>query len=110
VTNPARVEHRAALRVALETSLRTRTAEEWIAVFTAANIPAGRVNSVAQAIELAESLGLDAVAQTSAVAPDGSRQNLRSIATPISFSLTPPLYDAPPPGVGEHQDATWLPR
>lgn len=110
VTNPARVEHRAALRVALETSLRTRTAEEWIAVFTAANIPAGRVNSVAQAIELAESLGLDAVAQTSAVAPDGSRQNLRSIATPISFSLTPPRYDAPPPGVGEHQDATWLPR
>lgn len=110
MTNPERVANRVALRAALEVPLRSRTAEEWITAFTASNIPAGRVNSVGQAIELAESLGLGMIAETPAVAPDGTTQTLRSIATPIDFSLTPPHYQMPPPGVGEHQSATWLPR
>lgn len=110
VSNPQRVAHRAELRATLEQRLRTRTAEEWIAAFTAANIPAGRVNTIDQAIELAESLGLDPVARTEAEAADGTRHALRSIATPISLSATPASYRVPPPGVGEHQDAAWLPR
>lgn len=108
-TNPDRVANRVALRAALEVPLRSRSAEEWITAFTAANIPAGRVNTIGQAIDLAESLGLDIVAETPATAPDGSSQTLRSIATPISFSGTPASYQAPPPGIGEHQGATWLP-
>mgnify|MGYP003520145080 FL=1 len=109
-TNPERVANRVALRAALEVPLRSRTAEEWITAFTTANIPAGRVNSIGQAIDLAETLGLDIVAETPATAPDGSAQTLRSIATPIGFSETPASYQAPPPGIGEHQGATWLPR
>ena len=106
-TNPERVAHRAELRAALEAPLRERSAEEWITAFTAANIPAGRVNTIGQAIELAESLGLDPVARTPAQAPDGTEHVLRSVATPIALSETPARYDAPPPGVGEHQDADW---
>jgi crotonobetainyl-CoA:carnitine CoA-transferase CaiB-like acyl-CoA transferase len=109
-TNPQRVAHRVELREALEQRLRTRAAEEWIEAFTAANIPAGRVNTIGQAIELATSLGLDPVAETQATAPDGTSRVLRSIATPISLSATPASYRVPPPGVGEHQDAAWLPR
>ncbi|WP_336660948.1 CaiB/BaiF CoA transferase family protein [Leucobacter sp. USHLN153] len=109
-TNPQRVAHRAELRSAIEEVLRTRSAAEWIEAFTAANIPAGRVNTIAQAFELAESLGLGAVATTRATAPDGSTQELRSVATPISLSATPARYEVPPPGIGEHQDADWLPR
>ncbi|WP_053382847.1 CaiB/BaiF CoA transferase family protein [Leucobacter celer] len=109
-TNPQRVAHRVELREALEQRLRTRAAEEWIEAFTAANIPAGRVNTIGQAIELATSLGLDPVAETQATAPDGTSRVLRSIATPISLSATPASYHVPPPGVGEHQDAAWLPR
>ncbi|QZY51451.1 CaiB/BaiF CoA transferase family protein [Leucobacter tenebrionis] len=109
-SNPDRVAHRAELRAALEGPLRTRPAAEWIDAFTAANIPAGRVNSIAQAFELAQSLGLDPVAETPATGPDGARHVLRSVATPISLSETPARYEAPPPGVGEHQDAAWLPR
>ncbi|QIM17198.1 CoA transferase [Leucobacter insecticola] len=109
-TNPERVANRVALRAALEVPLRTRSAAEWIEAFTAASIPAGRVNTIGQAIDLAQSLGLDIVAETPATAPDGSTAKLRSIATPISFSATPARYQAAPPGVGEHQDATWLPR
>ena len=106
-SNPQRVAHRVELRAALEVPLRTRPAEEWITAFTAANIPAGRVNTIAQAIELAESLDLAPVAETPAVAADGTPHTLRSVALPISLSGTPARYSAPPPGVGEHQDATW---
>ncbi len=105
--NPQRVAHRVELRAALEAPLRTRPAEEWIAEFTRANIPAGRVNTIAQALELAEELDLAPVAQTPALAADGTEHLLRSVALPISLSETPARYSAPPPGVGEHQDADW---
>ncbi|WP_240423094.1 CaiB/BaiF CoA-transferase family protein [Leucobacter sp. wl10] len=109
-SNPQRVAHRAELRATLEERLRTREAAHWIDALTAASVPAGRVNTIAQAIELAESLGLDPVARTDAAAPDGARHVLSSIATPISLSGTPAAYRLPPPGVGDHQHAGWLPR
>ena len=109
-TNPQRVAHRVELRAELETALRERSAAEWIDAFTAANIPAGRVNSISQALDLAETLGLDPVATTTATAGDGSEHALRSVATPISLSETPARYEVPPPGVGEHQGARWLAR
>lgn len=107
IDNPTRVAHRAELRELLEARLRARPAAEWIEAFTAANIPAGRVNTIGQAIELAESLGLGMVAETRAVGSDGAAQTLRSIATPISFSETPTSYGTPPPGLGEHDGASW---
>lgn len=109
-TNPDRVANRAELRVLLTERLRMRPAGEWIDAFTEANIPAGRVNTIAQAIELAESLGLDPIAETTALDEAGTKQTLKSIAMPIHFSRTPPHYDAPPPQVGEHQGATWRER
>lgn len=108
MTNPARVANRADLRRSLEERLKTRSAQEWIDEFTAANIPAGRVNTIAQAIELAETLGLGMVAQTPARSSDGSEHILRTIATPIEFSVTPARYGSPPPALGEHDaDADW---
>ncbi|WP_053386591.1 CaiB/BaiF CoA transferase family protein [Leucobacter japonicus] len=109
-TNPQRVAHRVELRAAIARALSARSAAEWIDACTAANIPAGRVNSIAQALELAGELGLEPVAETAARAEDGTMQTLRSVATPISFSATPAQYHVPPPGIGEHQDAAWLPR
>lgn len=106
--NPSRVAHRAALRALIETRLRDRTATEWIEALTRETIPAGRVNTVAQAIELAESLGLGAVVRTPAQGPDGETSLLSSIATPIGLSETPATYGTPPPGLGEHDGADWL--
>lgn len=105
--NPSRVAHRAELREALEGRLATRSAAEWIDAFTESNIPAGRVNTIGQAIELAETLGLDMVAETEAEAANGSTEIVRSIAMPISFSETPAKYHAPPPQLGAHNGATW---
>lgn len=109
-TNTIRVAHRDELRRELETRLGEKNAADWIKAFTAASIPAGRVNTIAQAIELAADLELGMVAETTATASDGSTQKLRSIATPISFSRTPARYGAPPPHLGEHDGATWWPR
>ena len=105
--NPSRVAHREELREMLERQLAARTAAEWTADLTAANVPAGRVNSISQALDLAESLGLDIVAETPAIAPDGTTRTVRTVATPISFSRTPAEYSAPPPHLGEHEGAEW---
>ncbi|KKI16969.1 MULTISPECIES: CaiB/BaiF CoA transferase family protein [unclassified Leucobacter] len=110
VDNPSRVAHRLELKALLEGLLAARPAGEWIDAFTAANIPAGRVNTIAQALDLAETLGLEPVAETRATDADGQERVLRSVATPISFSATPSRYSAPPPGLGEHAGAEWLPR
>ena len=108
--NPSRVANRAVLKELLEQRLRTREATEWIEMFTAAKIPAGRVNTIGQAFELAESLGLNPIAETQATGLDGNTHTLRSVAMPIDFSETPPNYDLPPPGVGEHSGARWKSR
>lgn len=108
--NESRVAHRAELREELESRLRTRPATDWLPEFADRKVPAGRVNSVAQALELAESLGLDPVAKTPALAPDGTMHPVRTVANPVGLSLTPARYTSPPPGLGEHDGATWLPR
>lgn len=108
--NPSRVAHRAELRELLLARLRSRPAQDWIEALTAEQIPAGRVNTIAQAFDLAESLGLGMIAETRASGPDGEPRILRSVATPISLSATPARAAGPPPGLGEHQAAEWLPR
>lgn len=110
VSNPARVAHRNELKALIESKLRGRSAAEWIDDLTAVKVPAGRVNTIAQAIELAESLELGMIAQTPAADTEGEMHLLRSIATPISFSATPASYGTPPPTLGEHDGADWLPR
>ncbi len=108
--NPSRVAHRAELRGLLLDRLRERPAAEWIDAFTAEQVPAGRVNTIAQAFELADVLGLGLVVETPALDPDGRECVVRSVATPISLSGTPVRATMPPPGLGEHQAARWLPR
>lgn len=106
-TNPDRVANRIALRAALEARLVTESAAFWVDRCTARNIPAGRVNTVHQAIELARSLGLDPVAETTGATEDGTRATIHTIANPIDLSHTPAQYDLAPPHAGEHQGADW---
>jgi crotonobetainyl-CoA:carnitine CoA-transferase CaiB-like acyl-CoA transferase len=92
-TNAARVAARDALVEQLESRLATRPAAEWVQALTAARVPAGRVNSIAEAFALAERVGLNPIA--SIPRPEGGA--VRLARNPIALSQTPPTYRLPPP-------------
>jgi len=100
-TNAARVAQREQLTAALGTVLRTRGAEEWFATLTAAGVPCGPINDVAQAMAFAESLGLEPIIDV-----DGSAQ----VANPLRLSATPVSYRHRPPTLGgdEQEILAWL--
>jgi len=87
-TNPARVTHRIALNARLEELLRAAGADEWQRRLTAVGVPCGPINDLAQAVALAESLGLAPVVEVGGVP---------TVANPISLSQTPPTYRSAPP-------------
>ncbi|MFJ7911195.1 CaiB/BaiF CoA transferase family protein [Kitasatospora sp. NPDC096204] len=105
-TNSDRVAHVTALARELTARLERRTAAEWFAVLTPLGVPCGPVNDLAEAFDLADSLGLHPRAPLPG--PDG--RPLELVANPIGLSRTPPRYQLPPPRLGEHtaELAAWL--
>ena len=75
-TNAARIENRGPMRDALEDRLAARPAAEWAQSLTAARVPAGVVNDIAGAFELARELGLEPV--VSIEREDGTTIELRA--------------------------------
>lgn len=102
-TNEARVEHRAELRATLEPLIASRAATQWITLLTTARVPAGTVNTVAEAFAFAKSLGLDATA--TAIDPSTGRRSTQPI-NPIHLNTAPAFAPTPPPLLGEHE-ARW---
>jgi crotonobetainyl-CoA:carnitine CoA-transferase CaiB-like acyl-CoA transferase len=84
--------------------MSTRTADEWVRLLTDARVPAGRVNTVLEAFDLADSLGLDGIVE---ITDPASGAINRQVASALRLSETPPGYRWPPPRLGEHQNATW---
>jgi crotonobetainyl-CoA:carnitine CoA-transferase CaiB-like acyl-CoA transferase len=97
LTNPLRVQNRDALRVQLEARLAARVAAEWVPLMTEARIPAGAVNDIAGAFELAQTLGLTPIVEMPGLY--GSRLHLTR--NPIALSKTPPSYRTSPPDLPE---------
>jgi crotonobetainyl-CoA:carnitine CoA-transferase CaiB-like acyl-CoA transferase len=93
--NRARVEHREALTHELVQRLRSAPATEWAARLTDARVPAGVVNDIAGAFELARTLGLQPIIDVPG--PDGSVVPLTR--NPIGLSRTPPSYRSAPPAL-----------
>ena len=100
-TNSARVEHREALVAEMTTIFAAQTAAEWAKRLTAAGVPAGPVNKIDEAYELAEQLGLEPVVELDGV---------RSARSPMRFSRTPVEPTRRPPRLGEHSEQlrAWL--
>ncbi len=106
--NAERVAHRDHLHAELEAALARDTAASWTARLTAARVPAGLVNDVAEAIAFAGSLGLHPVVEIPETHAAGAVH--RSIADPIGLAASAPAYRTPPPALGEHDGADWLDR
>jgi crotonobetainyl-CoA:carnitine CoA-transferase CaiB-like acyl-CoA transferase len=94
-TNELRVANRDALRVELEQRLATRTRREWSDLLVAAGVPAGPVQTIAEAFSLAGALGLEVVDETDGV---------RTVTFPARLSETPATVRLRPPDLDEHGD------
>ncbi|MBF4635695.1 CoA transferase [Agreia pratensis] len=95
--NASRVAHRDELAVFITRQLAGRSAEEWFALMSEHDVPAGPINTIDQAFEFAEKLGLDPVRQIDGVA---------QVANPIRLSETPAEYRSAPPALGHHEKET----
>jgi crotonobetainyl-CoA:carnitine CoA-transferase CaiB-like acyl-CoA transferase len=94
VGNRARVDNREALTHELVARLRSRPAAEWAALLTDARVPAGVVNDIAGAFELARTLGLQPTVDVPGSEPGSTVSLTRN---PIGLSRTPPSYRTAPP-------------
>jgi crotonobetainyl-CoA:carnitine CoA-transferase CaiB-like acyl-CoA transferase len=94
-TNAQRVRNRESLRAALGRCLVRRPAKAWVHDLTNARVPAGVVNDISGAFELAASLGLEPIVE--APRDDGARVPLTR--NPIRLSATPPTYRSAPPAL-----------
>jgi crotonobetainyl-CoA:carnitine CoA-transferase CaiB-like acyl-CoA transferase len=86
--NTSRVANRDALIHAIEAVTTTQPAQHWIDLLSAAKVPCGPVNDLAQAFDLAERLGLEPVVELGGT---------KTVASPIRLSETPVSYRLPPP-------------
>jgi crotonobetainyl-CoA:carnitine CoA-transferase CaiB-like acyl-CoA transferase len=99
--NRGRVEHREQLRPLLEQRLAAASVAQWSERLRAAGVPAGPVNDVAGAFELARELGLE---------PVDEHEGVRTVASPLGLRGTPPLTRRRPPRLDQHGDElrAWL--
>jgi formyl-CoA transferase/CoA:oxalate CoA-transferase len=97
-TNALRTKNRAELVPLLQKLFDGQTASAWLDQLTAAQIPAARINTVAEAVKDPQTLARRMIVQLEHPALGMAR----SIGNPIKFSETPVSYRLPPPLLGEH--------
>ncbi|GAC1348420.1 MAG: CaiB/BaiF CoA-transferase family protein [Acetobacteraceae bacterium] len=95
-TNAARVAHRDTLVPALGELFRTRRTAEWVALFEAAGVPCGPINTLADvfADPQVQARGMQRAM------PHGAGAEVQLVANPVRMSDTPPSYRLPPPLLG----------
>ena len=91
-TNPHRRTNVEALVVELEDTFRTRPASHWINLLRAARVPVGNINTVAEAFELADDLGLGVMGEDPATGFRGLRSPIQlSGSTAVALTVPPAL-------------------
>jgi crotonobetainyl-CoA:carnitine CoA-transferase CaiB-like acyl-CoA transferase len=103
--NAGRTANRDQLRPLLAQQLAARPASEWFGALTGVGVPCGPINTVDGGIAFAREIGLDPVV----IAGEGEA-GVPTIRHPVTYSVTPPSYPLPPPGLDEHGDQirAWL--
>lgn len=99
-TNPDRVAHRELLIPILEEVLRLRAAEEWAAIFDAADVPCGPVNGLREALSHPQVLWNGMVEEVE----HATIGRIKVPGVPVKLSATPGRVGGPPPLLGEHTD------
>lgn len=94
-TNPLRVENHDDMIATLQGALAAEDGATWIARLRAVGVPAGRVNDIAEALDLAEAYGLDPVQDVGAGHPGQIRH-------PVRYSGFDPVPPVAPPALDQH--------
>ena len=97
-SNSARMENMQVLVESINAVVATRTKAEWIAVFDAAGVPVGPVNTVGEALSHEQTLARGMVVDL--LHPQAGAT--KALGCPIHFSKTPTRIDRPAPMLGEH--------
>ncbi len=97
-TNAGRVAHYDQLMARVRAVIQQRTADEWLEILRAANVPVGKINSVSEALSDPHLAARNFIVELQ----HPSLGLLRSLATPISMSTTALRYERHPPSLSEH--------
>ena len=106
----SRKHHREALNDELNAALRARPAVEWERLLSAAGVPAARILTVPEALELRQLDHRGFI--TELPYPDGSDRVLRVSGNGVLVDDQPLRPTTPPPTLGQHNDIArqWQPR
>ncbi len=106
VDNSARVRHAAELAALVDAALASAPAQQWLARFEAAGVPAGRVRSLDEVYEWEQTRAQGLLLEVEH--PVLGRVGLPG--SPLRFSTAAAPAHRPPPGLGEHDVLvrTWL--
>jgi len=99
-TNTGRVQHRTALLPELERIVKQRGSEEWAAEFDRHQIPWGPINTIDQVLKMPQVRHRKM--RMPMTHPLSDRFEI--VGSPLKLSDTPPVYDHPPPLLGEHTE------
>ncbi|MGQ0751473.1 MAG: CaiB/BaiF CoA transferase family protein [Betaproteobacteria bacterium] len=98
--NPDRVGNREALDALIVGVLKAEGASAWLDKLTAAGIPCGRINSVAQALNAEHTAAREMVRPVQ----HPTAGEFRMLGIPFRFSGTPAAVRRPPPTLGQHTE------
>ncbi|WOJ97633.1 CaiB/BaiF CoA-transferase family protein [Congregibacter brevis] len=98
--NADRVLHREILIPVLAECFAARDAADWLTALEAAGIPAGPINTVAEALSEPQLAAREMIVDL----PHPDNSDLRVVGSPIKLSRTPVSYHRPPPRLGEHDE------
>ena len=97
-TREARKVNRKKLKKELEEKLKRQSAEKWAQELNCLGIPAGKVLTVAQALQSKEISETNFLTEYTDV--PGVKENLKLVTTGIKLDGEHPIADYPPPGLG----------
>ncbi len=100
VKNSNRIANREALDDMVAGVLKEQGAEAWLAKLTAAGIPCGRINSVAQALNAEHTAAREMVRTVK----HPTAGDLKMVGIPFRFSATPAAVRRAPPTLGQHTE------
>jgi crotonobetainyl-CoA:carnitine CoA-transferase CaiB-like acyl-CoA transferase len=100
-TNNLRVQHRGELGALIQAVFSQKSADEWSAVLSAAGVPSGSVNNVAQVFDHPQSKARDVVEEVE----HPKLGTVKLVRSPLRFSEFGVRTRRYPPMLGEHTEA-----